>query len=335
MTTTNPMPLLDLAPERDSILEDVLEGLSQNPKRLPSKYFYDRRGSDLFDAICELPEYYPTRTELGIMRNHSADMADIIGEEACVIEIGSGSGIKTKLLLRGLENPLAYIPIDISRDHLLDSAEILASEFSNVEITPICADFLQPLTVPEGLPECQNFVIYFPGSTLGNLTHRQADVLLEELAAVSRQCTANSESQDPARGGLLLGIDLQKDVAVLEAAYNDSQNVTAEFNLNILRHINDRLDCQIPVSNFKHSAPYNATENRIEMHLVAKNSCRFQVGDEEFRIRLGESILTEYSHKYDLTELSARLDKCGWKSRKVWTDPKNYFAVIYCDLKSK
>jgi dimethylhistidine N-methyltransferase len=327
MTTGSLMPLVDLVPHRDNLVEDVIEGLAGDPKRLPSKYFYDRRGSELFDAICELPEYYPTRTELAIMRNHRVSMADQIGGNACVIEIGSGSGLKTDLLLRSLDKPRAYIPIDISRDHLLASADHLARRYPGIEVNPVCADFLQPLELPSSIPECDNYVIYFPGSTLGNLTVEESHTLLQNLADLLRETKAEG-----ARAGLMLGVDLQKDIAVLEAAYNDSRGVTAEFNRNILHHINRELGGEIPVDAFDHHAPYNSVENRIEMRLVANRPVRITVAERQFAIAQGESILTEFSHKYEIRDLERRLAAAGWSLRQKWTDSQDYFVVTYCAL---
>jgi dimethylhistidine N-methyltransferase len=327
MTTTNAMPLVDLASHRDTVLEDVIEGLSGAPKRLSSKYFYDRRGSELFDAICELPEYYPTRTELAIMRQHLQEISAVIGANACIVEIGSGSGMKTDMLLQALDQPNAYVPIDISRDHLMQSAHHLARRYPQIEVYPVCADFLQPFSLPADLPAYENCVVYFPGSTLGNLTTRQADRLLAEFADLVREV-----NDGVARGGLLLGVDLQKDPCVLEAAYNDKQGVTAEFNLNILHHINRRLGCEIPADSFKHSAPYCQEQHRIEMYLVAQQAVEFSVGSREFTVQRGEAILTKYSHKYDLPELFKRLKTTGWSVRASWTDPKQYFGLLYCDL---
>lgn len=328
------MPLVDLAPQTDTIFDDVVHGLTQSPKRLSSKYFYDRRGSELFDTICDLPEYYPTRTELQITRRNLTEMSNVIGEDSCIIEIGSGSSLKTEMLLAALENPLAYVPIDISREHLLAAAEKLAGRFSEVEVYPVCADFLQPLELPQDLPVCRNYVIYFPGSTLGNLTERQAGVLLADLADLTRQQISADETNHRQTGGLLLGVDLQKDVNVLEAAYNDVQGVTARFNLNILHHINRRLGCHIPVDAYQHQAPFNHQDQRIEMHLVAVDDHQFEIGEQIIKMRAGESILTEYSHKYNLEKLSAQLAAADWITEKIWTDPQSYFAILYCSLKT-
>lgn len=332
MPASNAMPLVDLAPQTHSIAEDVVDGLTRNPKRLSSKYFYDQRGSELFDAICELPEYYPTRTELWITRRYLEEMADVIGEESCIIEIGSGSSLKTEMLLDALARPSAYVPIDISREHLLAAAEKLAERHSAMEVFPVCADFLQPIALPGELPECQNYVIYFPGSTLGNLTKAQAGDLLAELATLARRQSERHSQNNPGRGGLLLGVDLQKNVDVLEAAYNDAQGITARFNLNILHHINRRLGCNIPVDAYRHHAPYVWNHQRIEMHLVAQRDHQFEIGDNSFKMQAGQSILTEYSHKYKMEELTDQLAAANWVTQKIWTDPQNYFALLYCSL---
>lgn len=329
LATTNQPSLLDLAPQRRTMLEDVLQALAETPKRLPSKYFYDSRGSELFDAICETPEYYPTRTELGIMDQHAAAMARQIGPRVCLIELGSGSGSKTRHLLSALESPLAYVPIDIAREHLVDSAVRLAEEFPGTEIAPVCADFLQPLRIPELTAEPRRRVVYFPGSTLGNLTTPAADELLNRFGNLVRDGRANSP--DAPRGGLLLGVDLQKEVATLEAAYNDAAGLTAQFNLNLLDHLNSRLDTQIPTDAFRHEAPYVAESERIEMRLVATRRVEFTIADHPFVVEPGERIVTEYSHKYAILPLTERLAACGWEVQQVWTDPRQYFAILYAE----
>ena len=309
---------------------EVQAALAGAPPRLPTKYLYDRRGSELFDAICELPEYYPTRTELAIMKRAARQMAQRIGPEACLVELGSGSSIKTRQLVAALDRPAAYIPVDISRDHLMHSAGGLSRRFPELEVTPLCADFLQPLWLPssERIRASRRKVVYFPGSTIGNLEPPEADTLLRSLARMTGQ-----------GGGLLIGIDLQKDTATIERAYDDAAGVTAMFNLNLLHHINRRLGCQIPAQAFRHAAVYDQTHHRIEMRLVAERPVEFPIGSRRYRFAAGEWIVTEYSHKYDPTDFATRAARTGWSTVSTWTDPDRRFAVLYAEarlrLKSK
>lgn len=311
------------------MLQDVLESLAERPKRLPSKYFYDARGSELFDAICELPEYYVTRTELSLMEGHVDEMAAALGPRVCLIEMGSGSGLKTRRLLSALDAPAAYVPVEIAREHLVDSIGRLGEEFPELEISAVCGDFLQPLRLPPLSADPRRFVVYFPGSTIGNLTTRGADALLTRFTALVR--SAGRDAAAAAPGGLLLGVDLQKDVRVLEAAYNDAAGLTAQFNLNLLAHLNRRLGTQIPLDAFTHEAPYVAEAERIEMRLRAVQRVEFKLAGRRFVVAEGEPLVTEYSHKYALEPLRARLAACGWSVRQVWTDPDRYFALIYAE----
>lgn len=331
MTAANLLPLVDLAPQKQSIRDEVLATLAEDPKRLSSKFFYDRRGSELFDAICETREYYPTRTELSIMREWLPEMAAEIGREAVVIEIGSGSGLKTELLIEALEDPAAYVPIDISKEHLCEAAQRLAELHPELDIAPVCADFTAPLQLSDEVTGAGRRVIYFPGSTLGNLPREAADRLLARFADLAREHADDASDRD---GGLLLGVDLQKPVDVLEAAYDDSAGVTAAFNLNALHHLNRRLRCQIPVEAFEHRAPFNPEHQRIEMHLVAREDVEFEISPATIRLAAGEPIVTEYSHKYALSDLRTRLGHAGWEMRRVWNDRRDYFAVIYCELRA-
>ena len=303
---------------------EVQAALAAVPSRLPTKYLYDRRGSELFDTLCELPEYYPTRTELAIMRRSARQMAKRIGPQACLIELGSGSSIKTRDLIAALDQPAAYIPVDISRDHLMHSAGGLSRHFPELEVTPLCADFLQPLWLPssERIRASRRKVVYFPGSTIGNLEPLEADALLQSLAQMTGQ-----------GGGLLIGIDLQKDIATIERAYDDAAGVTAEFNLNLLHHINRRLGCRIPAHAFRHAAVYDQTHHRIEMRLVAEKPVEFQIGNRRYGFAAGEWIVTEYSHKYDPIDFAARAARAGWSAVSTWTDPDQRFAVLYAAVR--
>lgn len=299
----------------DNFLEDVLNGLRQTPMRLSSKYFYDERGSQLFDDICELPEYYPTRTEMALLRSISGDVAELVGEGATVIEFGSGSSTKIRILLDALESPLAYVPVDISREHLLMSAKGLADSYPGLRVVPVCADYTQPFDVPaiEGEKVRAGF---FPGSTIGNFTRDQA---VEFLKAAAADLGKNN--------GLLIGVDLRKDEDTLRAAYNDAAGVTAAFNLNLLTRINRELGGDFDLSAFSHDARWVPEQGRIEMHLVSACDQDVTVGDEAFHFATGESIHTEDSHKYDIDGFRALAAEAGWNSIDCWTDPDDLFSI--------
>lgn len=320
MSSMNPLDreglkMLDCEPKQDDFAEQVLQGMSRTPKSIPSKFFYDEKGSHLFDAICELPEYYPTRTEMSIMEASLGDMAETIGTDVQLIEFGSGSSAKTRMLLEAMRDPVAYVPIEISRAHLLDSSEQIAAIHPKLDVLPICADYMQDLTLPT-LGSALRRVIYFPGSTIGNLTRDAAGGFLSRMA--------NMAGSD---GGLLIGIDLRKSPDVLIPAYNDSQGVTAAFNLNLIDRIARELDSNISRHDFEHQAVWNEEDSRIEMHLVSKRSHVFQISGQSFAMTKGEHILTEYSHKYTL-EMFDELAS-GWKRQRVWTDEREWFAVLW------
>jgi dimethylhistidine N-methyltransferase len=302
--------------ETDRFLADVHAGLSAPQKRLPPKYFYDRAGSRLFDRITELDEYYPTRTELGIMRRAAGEMAARCGPRCLLAELGAGSLVKVRLLLDRLERPAAYVPVDVSGEHLRAAAAELAADYPGLDVIPVVADFTQPFALPT-VPAARR-VAYFPGSTLGNFDPHEADALLRRVARLVGP-----------GGGLLLGVDLRKDEAVLEAAYNDRAGVTAAFNLNVLARINRELGGDFDLSAFRHRAFYNRELSRIEMHLVSLREQRVRVGGRAFRFRAGETIHTENSHKYDPAELAARATRCGLRAVEWWTDERGYFAVAY------
>ena len=318
MPSLSAAELIDVSPSLEIFLEDVLAGLRASPKRLPSKYLYDERGSQLFERICELEEYYPTRVELGIMRRSAREMADAIGSRARLVEYGSGASVKTRLLLDALHEPAAYVPVDISGDHLQQVADRLAAAHPEIEVLPVCADFTRPFDVPVPGGAFSRTAVYFPGSTIGNFSHAQAESLLAQIA---RQCQAG--------GGLLIGIDLQKDVSTIEAAYNDREGVTAEFNLNLLARINRELDADFDLDGFTHLAPYDQQANRIEMHLVSQRDQTVRVADEPIQFRRGESICTEHSHKYTIEGFAEMAARAGLALEKVWTDASRYFAVLY------
>lgn len=310
--------LLDFEPATETFREDVLDGLSTSPPRLPCKYFYDERGSRLFDRICELSEYYLTRTELGIMERYAGEMAEQIGPGVMLVEYGSGSSTKTRLLLDQLLSPVAYVPVDISREHLRQTAADLSLAYPEIEILPVCADFTQPFHLPESEKPATHNAVYFPGSTIGNFEPSAARAVLAQIAPL---CGTG--------GGLLIGIDLKKDVDVLEAAYNDAQGVTAEFNLNLLDRINRELNADIDASQFQHEAVYNQEHGRIEIFLVSQCDQSFSIDDDTFFFTEGERICTEHSHKYTIDEFARMASDVGLALHREWTDDKRRFAVLH------
>ncbi len=311
------LPLYDLHPAPDDMRGDILAGLRASPKTLPCKYFYDERGSLLFDEICELDEYYPTRTETGILERHAVDMAAAIGEDALVIELGSGSSTKTPLLLGALERGAGYVPIDISRAHLLNAAGRIRDAFPELPIWPVCADFtaLSELPPIEGSPRRR--YVFFPGSTMGNFELAGQQRLLEQIVSLCQ----------PEGGGLLIGLDLLKDRETLEAAYNDARGVTAAFNLNLLERVNRELDADFDLEAFDHHAPFNADAGRIEMHLVSRADQTVRLGDARIVFAEGERVCTEHSHKFSLEAFGALAAEVGLERRAVWQDDGGLFAV--------
>lgn len=312
------LELVDLEPKTQAFRRDVIEGLGRPEKRLPTQYLYDERGSELFERICELDEYYPTRTELSIFEAHIDDMADAIGPEAMVIEYGSGAGLKPRILLRALRRPVAYVPVEISRAHLLRSAEALDAEFPSVEVLPVCADFTQPFEIPRPARSARRSVVFFPGSTIGNFSPDDAERLLHQMA----------DEVGPG-GAVLLGVDLRKDHQTLESAYDDAEGVTAAFNLNLLRRINVELGADFDVSAFRHRATYDEARSRVVMQLVSRKSQVVTIGPQRFAFAAGEAITTEYSHKYTLESFATMAERAGLHVAQVWTDPARLFSVQY------
>lgn len=302
--------------ETDRFRSDILFGLSLPQKRLSAKYFYDAEGSRLFDQITELDEYYPTRTEFGIMRRHAPDMAERCGSRCLLIELGAGSLTKARLLLDRLDRPTGFVPVDVSGEHLHSAARELSDDYPSLDVRPICADFTTEFQVP--VRSMGRKVVYFPGSTIGNFDPADAEDLLRKIAKLVGP-----------GGGLLLGVDLRKETTTLEAAYNDRLGVTAAFNLNLLERMNRELGADFDTARFRHRAFYNTVRSRIEMHLISTANQRVRIDETEFQFRRGESIHTENSYKYDLTELSRRATACGLRTDAVWTDAKQYFAVTY------
>lgn len=292
---------------------DLLAALGQRPRSISPKYFYDAPGSALFDAICELPEYYPTRTELGILQAHVADMADCIGPGAELIEFGAGSLTKVRWLLDALESPAAFLPIDISGDHLMAAARALQHDHPTLRVFPLVADYTQPFHLPP--VALGRRVGFFPGSTLGNFTPAQA---LDFLRMAARQLVG---------GGLLLGVDLIKSPEVLHAAYNDAAGVTAAFNLNLLHRANRELGADFAVDQFAHSAFYNAPLRRIEMHLMSRCRQSVTLAGRTFEFAAGETLHTENSHKFTVDGLRDLARQAGFTPGPVWTDPAQWFSL--------
>lgn len=303
-----------------NFLEEVLRGLGQEQKTLPCKYLYDARGSQIFEEICELADYYPTRTEFEIMNRFIEQMADQIGEEVLLIEYGSGSGRgrKTRLLLDNMRAPTGYVPIDISEEMLAESASAIANRYPNLKVNPICADYLSPIEIPALSQPVRRHVIYFPGSTIGNFDPPEA---LKFLSRMVKQVGTG--------GGVLIGVDLRKDPELLERAYDDSEGVTAKFNLNLLVRINRELEADFPVDAFRHMACWNGDMGRIEMRLVCDLPCKVTIMGQVIHFSAGEYIHTENAYKYDVAEFESLAVKAGLSPQTVWMDAAENFSVHY------
>lgn len=315
------IPAMPEAVSRKALIADrmeILGGLRARQKRLSPKFFYDQRGSELFDRICELPEYYVTRTELEIMRRHLPEVARLVGPGAAIIEFGAGSNLKVRRLLAHLERPAAYVPVEISGDYLLEQAEDLARDFPGLSVQPVTADFTKPFELPRHPVAPRRNLVFFPGSTIGNFTRLQAKQLLEVM-----------RNQAKPGGALLIGVDLEKDAALLEAAYNDRSGVTAEFNLNVLRRINEEHEATFELDAFRHEAVYDAEQSRIEMRLVSKKEQTVSVAAEEISFREDEFIVTEYSHKYTIADFQKLASDAGFRPDRYWTDDENLFSLHY------
>jgi dimethylhistidine N-methyltransferase len=315
-TPARAIDLDDQRPSTDDILGDVLSGLADRPKRLPSKYFYDARGSALFEQICEQPEYYLTRAELALMQEHVADMAATLGPDVLLVEYGSGSGIKTRMLLQHLHTPVAYVPVEISRAALSASIARLGADFPDVEMLPVCADFTQPLELPSPQRSQRRSVVYFPGSTIGNFEAHEAVTLLRHM-----------REEMGAGGAALVGVDLVKPRALIEAAYNDAAGITAMFTLNMLTRFNRELEADFDLDGYEHRAQYNPMAERIETFIVSRREQDVHVAGQTFHFGAGESMLVEFSCKYSpasFARLAAHADR---RSDRTWTDPEGLFSV--------
>jgi len=302
----------------ENFRDEVLAGLSKSPRQLPYKFFYDERGAELFQQICDLPEYYVTRTEIEILRLHGADMAKALGPEIELIGLGTGAGTKTRILLEELHNPAVYVPIDISKEQLEKSSARFRKMFPALQVLPVCTDYLEPFELPLPRQLSSRSVVYFPGSTIGNFKPDAASEFLARLVELAGD-----------GGGLLIGVDLQKDRHVLESAYNDSAGVTAQFNKNLLARINRELAANFDLKHWSHHAIYNSTEGRIEIYLISDNEQAVHIGGREFQFRAGEEILTEYSYKHTIAGFIELARDAGFQFSQVWTDEARWFGVFY------
>lgn len=300
---------------------DVIDGLTRRPRAIPARWFYDHRGSELFEAITELPEYYPTRTETALLRSVAEEIADRVGPGRAVVEFGSGSSTKTPIVLQAL-HPSAYVPIDISGDFLRESSRALSERFPGLPVFPVEADFLKPIALPQQVRAAPKLG-FFPGSTIGNMIPLSSTDLLRAMRASLGEGAM-----------LLIGMDRIKDVGVLERAYDDAAGVTAQFNLNLLERINRELDGTIPVDAFRHRAIWNDDRARVEMHLEAVRDVVFTVEGRPFEMSAGETIHTENSHKYGPRDARLLLRSGGWTPIAEWTDPDDQFALYLAEAQA-
>jgi dimethylhistidine N-methyltransferase len=310
-------------PESSDFISDAIAGLSSNPRTLSCKYFYDERGAALFQKICDLPEYYITRTEIDILDRNRAEIASHLGPNIELIGLGTGAGTKTRILIEALETPAIYIPVDISEKQLHESTANFRKIFPDLEILPVCADYLQPVVLPSPHHKPARNVVYFPGSTIGNFEPDEAVQFLRRVANVCRE-----------NGGLLIGADLKKARDVLEAAYNDRAGVTAQFNLNLLARANRELGADFDLDQWRHRASYNSDAGRIEMYLISESDQFVHLDEQRFHFRRAEKIVTEFSYKYSPEEFSALAGKAEFEFAQMWTDDARLFGVFYFVVRS-
>lgn len=308
-------PQLD---DRTEFKEAVLAGLSRTPRAIPAKFLYDAQGSALFDAICELPEYYLTRTEIQILRRHSSEIADLAGAGCALVEFGSGSSVKSRLLIEALKDLQSYVPIDVSRDHLDATAAQLRRDYPWLTVVPVGADYMTLTALPARVNGAQRRLGFFPGSTIGNLEPKDATEFLRRARALLGDGSA-----------LVLGVDLKKDVRLLHDAYNDRAGVTAAFTLNLLRRMNRELDADFDLSGFAHEAFYNPAQGRIEIFFRSLRSQTVHVAGQGFHFQEGERVHTEYSYKYDDVGIAELARSGGFAIEKIWRDPVRLFAVCF------
>ena len=309
---------VDIQPKTQiEFYEAVLEGLSLSQKTISPKFFYDERGSKIFDKICNTPEYYVTRTEIALLNNIQEELYTLVEPESAVVEYGCGSSIKIKALLSALPQPSHYIAIDISKTHLISTAKEIASNYNNISVAAICADFMEPINWPERASfESLKRLAFFPGSTIGNLNPSEACQFLKHV----RHLVGDE-------GSFLIGVDMKKDAEIFNRAYNDKEGHTADFNLNLLHRMKKELDADINISEFSHKAFYNEKLGRVEMHLVSDIKQVIKIDSLEFSFEKGESIHTECSYKYSIKEFSELAKKSGFSLVKNWTDKKNIFGI--------
>ncbi|WP_200955339.1 L-histidine N(alpha)-methyltransferase [Pelomonas sp. Root1237] len=308
--------------DNEQFAADLHAALSRAPKAISPKYFYDETGSKLFEQICDLPEYYPTRTELSLLQTHADDMAAQMGGQVQLVEYGAGALRKVRLLLDAIpRDSVQFVPVDISGPHLLAACDGLAGDYPGLAIQPLVADFTRPHTLPP-CPEGSRRVGFFPGSSIGNFTPSEADAFLRLAAG------------ELAGGGLLIGIDLVKDHGTLHAAYNDAAGVTAAFNMNLLHRARQELGAEFPPDGFEHLAFYNPAYRRIEMHLRATRPLELSLGGEVYTFHEGETLHTEHSHKYTVSGFQSLAERAGFKPGKVWTDANGWFAVLWLEAES-
>ena len=312
------LAVLDLEPAKSDFLSETIAGLSRRPPTLPCKYFYDERGAALFQKICDLPEYYITRTETAILRLHAYELAQYIGPRSELIGLGTGAGTKTRILLEELEAPAVYIPIDISNQQLRQSTALFRRLFPGLEILPVCTDYLEPFDLPAPERNAARKVVYFPGSTIGNFEPEEAIKFLRRIVDL---CEKN--------GALLIGVDLQKDRHVLERAYNDRTGVTAQFNVNLLVRANRELGADFNPSRWRHYAIYNSGEGRIEIYLISEADQTVHIAGRVFHFRPGEKIITEFSYKHTPEGFTALARAAGFEFVRMWTDDARLFGVFY------
>ena len=324
---TNEIQFTDNKPQLASFADEVINGLKQSPRRIPPKYFYDKRGSHIFDDICETDEYYVTRTEIDLLKKHCTEISSLIGSDCQLFEPGSGSSEKVRFLLDAIK-PQTYLPMDISRDYLVQVAQGLADDYPWLDVHAACIDYTAPIDISfaENNHPCQQTntgnikrkIAFFPGSSIGNFEKDQASQFLDNIAKMLGH-----------NGGLLIGVDLKKDPSTLHAAYNDEEGATAEFNLNLLTRINRELGANFSTNDFSHHAFYNENKGRIEMHLVSDRQQTIFIGTEEFHFKKGDAIHTENSYKYHINEFQKLAALSGFQSKRVWTDDNELFSLHY------
>lgn len=319
MTTMNSAQIIDLGIRPSHLLSEVLVGLSKSQKSISPKFLYDKKGSEIFEKIARLPEYYPTRTETNILKKHAEEIAEFIGEGSLIIEPGSGDGQKIKYLLPFVKKPMAFVPIEISKPALTKMTEEFMDEYPDLNVVPVCADFTQQFDFPISInPKGAKKVIFFPGSTIGNFHPSEAVALLKNFGKMAGK-----------DGGLLIGVDLKKDPGVLKPAYDDAEGVTGAFNLNLLERLNREINANFNLENFSHFVQYDEKLGRIEMHLKSNVDQLVRVHQTVFRFKEGETIHTECSYKYLPEEFCELAAKARFTIRKTWMDPKKLFCVYY------